>query len=166
MCLLLPPSSTTNPPHPAPSELAKLLGNRTRALLAFEEPGFEPGAFMAAYLGQLGEKAIDNARRDLGALLATCTEEVGGHCWPQCCWLAAKAHNRQNRLFQATRSSCWPVAALVQPPFDCCCCCCCCCLLAQVESVVQQHHQRFLQACAGVEALEDQVGWLAGWARG
>lgn len=28
----------------------------------------------------------------------------------------------------------------------------------QVESVVQQHHQRFLQACAGVEALEDQVG--------
>jgi hypothetical protein len=62
---------------PAASELAKLLGNRTRALMAFEDPEFEAGAFMAAYLGQLGEKAIDNARRDLGALLATCTEEVG-----------------------------------------------------------------------------------------
>lgn len=35
------------------------------------------------------------------------------------------------------------------------------CFLLQVESVVQQHHQRFLQACAGVEALEDQVG--GGW---
>jgi Zn-dependent oligopeptidase len=62
---------------PAASELAKLLGNRTRALMAFEDPEFEPGAFMATFLGQLGEKAIDNARRDLGALLATCTEEVG-----------------------------------------------------------------------------------------
>lgn len=29
--------------------------------------------------------------------------------------------------------------------------------VVQVESVVRQHHQRFLQACAGVEALEDQV---------
>ncbi|KAF6253828.1 hypothetical protein COO60DRAFT_1642879 [Scenedesmus sp. NREL 46B-D3] len=97
-------------PEPSNTELAKLLGNRTRALLAFEEPGFEPGAFMAAYLGQLGEKAISNARRDLGALLATCTEEV--------------------------------------------------------ESVVQQHHQRFLQACAGVEALEDQVALLRNYTNG
>lgn len=43
---------------------------------------------MAGYLGQLGEKAIANARRDLGALLATCTEEVSGgrggdRCWEQ-----------------------------------------------------------------------------------
>jgi hypothetical protein len=34
-------------------------------------------------------------------------------------------------------------------------------LLSQVESVVQQHHKHFLQACAGVEALEDQVGTVA-----
>jgi len=33
-------------------------------------------AFLSTYLGQLSEKAIDNARQDLGALLATCTEEV------------------------------------------------------------------------------------------
>lgn len=76
-----------------PPELAKLLGNRTRALLAFEQPGFEPSSFMAGYLGQLGEKAIANARRDLGALLATCTEEVSGgrggdRCWEQRCLAA------------------------------------------------------------------------------
>lgn len=97
-------------PEASSTELAKLLGNRTRALLAFEQPGFEPSSFMAGYLGQLGEKAIANARRDLGALLATCTEEV--------------------------------------------------------ESVVQAHHQRFLQACAGVEALEDQVALLRNYTNG
>jgi hypothetical protein len=58
------------------TELAKLLGNRTRALLTFEDANFTVEGFLANYLGQLSEKAIDNARQDLGALLATCTEEV------------------------------------------------------------------------------------------
>lgn len=31
---------------------------------------------------------------------------------------------------------------------------------------MQAHHQRFLQACAGVEALEDQVGGLGGGGQG
>jgi Zn-dependent oligopeptidase len=61
----------------AAAELAKLLGNRTRALLTFEDADFNVDAFLATFLGQLSEKAIDNARQDLGALLATCTEEVG-----------------------------------------------------------------------------------------
>lgn len=61
--------------HPH-AELAKLLGNRTRALLTFEDATFDVESFLATYLGQLSEKAIDNARQDLGALLATCTEEV------------------------------------------------------------------------------------------
>jgi hypothetical protein len=89
--------------HPAsvtaccpPSELAKLLGNRTRALLTFEDPSFTVEGFLATYLGQLSEKAIDNARQDLGALLATCTEEVRmcASVWaasvvlqPRCWWL-------------------------------------------------------------------------------
>lgn len=66
------------------TELAKLLGNRTRALLTFEDADFNVDAFLATFLGQLSEKAIDNARQDLGALLATCTEEVGGAggVWP------------------------------------------------------------------------------------
>lgn len=67
-------------PPPLPlrchAELAKLLGNRTRALLTFEDPSFTVEGFLATYLGQLSEKAIGNARQDLGALLATCTEEV------------------------------------------------------------------------------------------
>lgn len=100
----------TGPEHAPNTELAKLLGNRTRALLTFEDPSFTVEGFLATYLGQLSEKAIDNARQDLGALLATCTEEV--------------------------------------------------------ESVVQQHHQRFLQACAGVEALEDQVALLRNYING
>lgn len=53
------------------------MGNRTRALLTFEDADFNVDAFLATFLGQLSEKAIDNARQDLGALLATCTEEVG-----------------------------------------------------------------------------------------
>lgn len=82
LCACQPvPGVCSHTPSPARgwccAELAKLLGNRTRALLAFEEAGFDPDAFLATYLGQLSEKAIDNARRDLGALLATCTEEVG-----------------------------------------------------------------------------------------
>lgn len=40
----------------------------------------------------------------------------------------------------------------------------CCC--AQVEAVVQQYHKHFLQACAGVEALEDQVGVTCAAAEG
>lgn len=58
------------------AELARLLGNRGRALQTFEAPGFSVDSFLATYLGPLSEKAIDNARQDLGALLATCTQEV------------------------------------------------------------------------------------------
>jgi hypothetical protein len=58
------------------AELSKLLSNRTRALHTFEDANFTVEGFLANYLGQLSEKAIDNARQDLGALLATCTEEV------------------------------------------------------------------------------------------
>ncbi|KAF8071388.1 EXO84A [Scenedesmus sp. PABB004] len=98
------------PPEASSTELAKLLGNRTRALLAFEGGGFDPAAFLDAYLGALSEQAIGNAAQDLGALLATCTEEV--------------------------------------------------------ESVVTAHHTRFLAACAGVEALEDQVALLRNYTNG
>jgi hypothetical protein len=67
-------------PHP---ELAKLLGNRTRALLTFEDANFDVEAFISTYCGSLSETAMDNARQDLGALLATATEEVSiqqQHC--------------------------------------------------------------------------------------
>eukprot|EP00775_Hariotina_reticulata_P002152 gene2152-2470_t len=98
------------PADPTNTELAKLLGNRTRALLTFEDANFDVDAFISTYCGSLSETAIDNARQDLGTLLATATEEI--------------------------------------------------------ESVVEQHHQRFLQACAGVEALEDQVALLRNYANG
>jgi len=86
-----------------------LLGSRARALAVFEQEDFSREGFIAEHFRGLSEKAIDNARQDLGALLAQCNEEV--------------------------------------------------------ESVVYEHHQRFLEACKGVEDIEDQVraGAGVGW---
>lgn len=65
-------------PRPLPAaDLARLLANRGRALLLFERPNFDADAFLDDYLAGAGETAIDNARQDLGALLAACGEQVG-----------------------------------------------------------------------------------------
>jgi hypothetical protein len=120
-------------------DLAKLLGNRTRALAAFEDSAFDAGSFLSAYLASLSEKAIDNARQDLSTLLASCTDEVGAS--PQHTFF-------MHAIASSTRLT--PVGpglpALGAQLTPC-----------QVEGVVQQHHARFLAACSGVEALEDQV---------
>ena len=63
------------------TELARLLGNRTRALLLFERQDFDPELFLEDYLANASDKAIENARQDLGALLAACSTQVRcQHC--------------------------------------------------------------------------------------
>lgn len=122
---------------PAHTELAKLLGNRTRALLTFEDAGFDASSFLSAYLAPLSEKAIDNAAADLGALLDTATQEAR-RAAPR-----RRRGARRPRLHAVPTRRCTPLLACPARP--------------QVQSVVQTHHRRFLEACAGVEALEDQV---------
>jgi hypothetical protein len=141
-----------------PAELAKLLGNRGRALLTFEDKGFSVEAFLATHLAGLSEKAIDNARQDLGALLATCNEEVclcvcgGGACragLDAVCETPTLTLHVSDSVPASLGLQSAALPCAVPNPYVL--------LLLQVESVVQQHHQRFLQACSGVEALEAQV---------
>lgn len=95
---------------PVATDLGVLLGSRARALAVFEQEEFSREEFVAEYFRVLSEKAVDNARQDLGALLSQCNEEV--------------------------------------------------------ESVVYEHHQRFLEACKGVEDIEDQVALLRNYTNG
>ena len=64
------------PPPPPRADLARLLGNRQKALQLFESPDFSADAFISEYFHALSEKGVDNARYDLGALLRSCADEV------------------------------------------------------------------------------------------
>jgi hypothetical protein len=66
----------TDPPPPPRADLARLLGNRQKALQLFESPDFSADAFISEYFHALSEKGVDNARYDLGALLRSCADEV------------------------------------------------------------------------------------------
>jgi hypothetical protein len=129
----------------------------------------------------LSEKAVDNARQDLGLLLSQCNQEVGGRAaglygarlllsvrrgrvaghscskhrllegaarrWDHKTACASGLHNLGPPCSCEDPTSCG-----THPPAPAGC-------APQVESVVYEHHQRFLEACKGVEEIEDQVGW-------
>jgi hypothetical protein len=62
-------ATTTTAPDPAAASLSQVLSSPPRALALFAAEDFDPDAFVAEAFRSLTERGIDNARRDLDALL-------------------------------------------------------------------------------------------------
>lgn len=145
------------------------MSNKTQSLRMFEDPRYDVHEFFDQFFGNLSEKAVDSVRHDLASLTEYCTQEVRRT-------RMISLPNRMSRAHQARRPgsrSCRPGGAPASstsstshtgaplhphnatprlPP--------------QVQKVVYDNYQLFLEACQGVQDLEEKVHLLRNFVNG